>query len=233
MLLKELEFREYYHQYVVIEAGAFASKLTGVEPVLKQDCFMLCSSFINCKGLLQFNVLSIGDVWNHCNRGLFLHAMLGIFDPSMLRNQRVKCIQPNARMEVKNQYFLERMEKNANMALKQTREERRLDHLRDDFYPDVVSAGILEEEGIHEYPMYLRHFDGPFAVGKLLTSSPHGAYANGEVLYTMPYVLGGVVHLMTVFHGSLSEAQKQEEKSLAVKAEKIGYGFSNVEWGAA
>ena len=79
MLLKELEFREYYHQYVVIEAGAFASKLTGVEPVLKQDCFMRCSSFINCKGLLQFNVLRLGDVWNHCNRGLFLRGMPGIF----------------------------------------------------------------------------------------------------------------------------------------------------------
>lgn len=233
MLLKELEFREYYHQYVVIEGGDFAADLTGVEPVLKGERFMLCSSFIDGKGLLQFNVLSMGDVWDHCYSGLFRRTMLGIFDPSVLRNQRAKCIRPNARMEVKNQYFLERAERNASVPLKRTREEKRLDNLRDDFYPDIVLAGVLEADGICEYPMYLHSFDGPFAVGELLESSSCGTYIKGEVLYTMPYALAGGIRLLTVFHGSLSEAQKQDERSLAAKAEEIGYGFSNGEWEAA
>lgn len=233
MLLKELTFREYYHQYVVVEADALTSMLKGAGQASERDCFMLCSSFIDDRGRLQFHVLSMGDAWDHCDRGLFLHAVLGIFDPFRLRNLRVKCIHPSARMEMKNQYFLARMEKNASAALKRTREEKRLDNLRDDFYPDVVAAGILESDGIHEYPMYLRCLDGTFAVGRLLESSRQGAYVKGETLYALPYVTGDEIHLLTVFHGPLSQTQKQSERNLAAQAEAIGYGFSGSDWKAA
>lgn len=227
ILLKEMGFREYFHQYVVLEADAFTEKLKPSIDVSEDDCYMLCSSFISREGLLLFNVLSIGDSWNHCTKGLDREEMLGVFTPGHLRSLNARRIRPSHQMQIKNEVFIEAQERETSEGIRQTRIETAIDDLRDDFCPDILAAGINEKKGIREYAMQAEFFDGPFLIGRLLEEPQTGGYAIGELLYTLPYEIGEMTRLLTVFHGNhLSPEDQKKKEQLVQEGNAAGFGFS-------
>ena len=226
MKLKDMSFREYYHNYVVVEADALTEECSSNVSVKERDCFLLCSSYINAKGLLRFNVLSIGQGWQACSKGLGSSEMLGEFSPERLASLEARSIIPTKRMIEKNRAFLNKNYEGVSRKLMETRENSVLDQIRDDFEPDIVRAGIVCEEGIREYGMKLCRFDGPFAEGVLMEDTE--AYPAGTFLRVLPYPFGtgGDQRLLVVFAGSLSEEDKAIYKRIRKLGERAGLSLS-------
>ena len=227
MKLREMGFRDYYHNYVVLEADALTEECSKAVSVKEQDCFLLCSSYINSAGSLRFNVLSIGQDWGQCRKGLHNAEMLGDFSPDQLAGMEARSVEPDDRMIEKNTAFLEENYRNVPERLMETRANSDIDEIRDDFFPDVVQAGFVEDTKIREYPMRLRRFDGPFAEGILLEDAGPGRLA-GTLLRTLPYTEGrsSQQRLLVVFSGILSEEDKKMYEHLKRRGEKAGFGFS-------
>lgn len=227
MQLRRLGFREYFHQYVVLEADALTEKTKPRVDVSEDDCYMLCSSFISREGILLFNVLAIGDAWDHCRKGLEQDEMLAVFTPGHLRSLNARRIRPDRQMQIKNEVFIETQERDTPEGVRLTRQETVIDDLRDDFCPDILVVGINEEKGICEYSMQAESFEGPFLLGRLLEEPKSGGYAIGELLYTLPYEIGEMTRLLTVFHGNhLSEEDEKKKDALVKEGNAAGFGFS-------
>ena len=227
MKLREMGFRDYYHNYVVLEADALTEECKEAVSVKEQDCFLLCSSYINPSGHLRFNVLSIGHGWDHCHKGLLMEKMLGDFSPEQLAGMEARPVEPDERMIRKNNAFLEENYRNVPKKLMETRQNTDIDEIRDDFYPDVVQAGFVEESRIREYPMRLCRFNGPFAEGILLEDAGPQRM-KGTVLRTLPYADGKNTQqrLLVVFSGMLSDEDKKMYEHLKQTGTEAGFGFS-------
>ena len=228
MKLREMGFRDYYHNYVVLEADALTEECKKTISVKEQDCFLLCSSYINSSGHLRFNVLSIGHGWNHCRKGLCHEEMLGDFSPEQLAGMEARSVEPDERMIEKNSAFLKENYRNVSKNLMETRQNADIDAIRDDFFPDVVQAGFIEDSSIREYPMRLCRFDGPFAEGILLEDAGPKRL-KGTVLRTLPYAEGNSrqQRLLVVFSGMLSEEDRKMYEHLKQKGSLAGFGFSD------
>ena len=51
MLVEELKFTEYYHQFITIEVDELTELLKDNIKVEEEDCYALCSSYCNKDGL--------------------------------------------------------------------------------------------------------------------------------------------------------------------------------------
>jgi hypothetical protein len=228
MKLREMGFRDYYHNYVVLEADALTEECSRAVTVKEQDCFILCSSFIDGDGSLRFHVLSIGQEWHDCEKGLCKEEILGEFTPEQLAGLEARTVEPTQRMIDKNSAFLAGKYQDVPSHLMETRENTLLDTIRDDFYPDVVKAGFIEEAGIREYDMRLCRFSGPFAEGVLLEDSQE--YAAGTVLRTLPYSFGSEDHrLLVVFAGALSSENRLMYERLKEQGARAGVCLGSYE----
>lgn len=221
MRFTDLNFRDYYHQYLVIEADGLTEKLKPSIPIGTQDCFVLCSSYIDRSGALTFNVLSVGSSWKSCRRGLCRQFMLGSYRPEELLDLQVQLIQPDLQMASKNTSWCRQAEQWTDGELMATRQERRLDEVRDNFYPDCVRVGLLANQQIREYDMRVAGFNGPFVEGRLIG---HGQ----ELVRALPYDAGGSIRLLGVFVGEhLSRSQKRQLADLIHRGNEAGFGFSS------
>ena len=82
MKLKDRDFREYYHQFLVLEADALT------EP----DCFILVTSAVNAEGYLRFGILSIGSSWDSCRKGIRRKQILAETAPEVLRDMECRTV---------------------------------------------------------------------------------------------------------------------------------------------
>lgn len=226
MILSDFGFRDYFHQYMIIEADALTDVLRGSVFIDEHDCYMLCSSYVRKDGLLAFNVLSVGDAWDHCRKGLNKKQMLGIFYPEQIGTCNARKIYPDLAMMHKNIPWIAEQESWTSNALQETREEPRLDSIRNVFMPDIVKAGILTSSGIHEYDMQAQYFDGPFLNGKLMEKTNVSGYEKGRKLYTLPYGRVPRQRLLVVFSGDpLSEDDQQARLQLIEDSSHTKFGF--------
>ena len=228
MKLCEMSFRDYYHQYILLEADVLTEALNDTITVDEQDCFLLCSSFIADNGRLRFNVLSCGTAWDQCRKGLTRKKMLHIFEPDELKDLEARAIEPDEAMINKNEPFILKAEGNASRELLETRADELLDDVRNDFYPDVVKAGVLTQRGIREYDMKLQRFNGPFAEGILLADTGIQGYRKDTLLRALPYQAGSKDHhrLLVVFAGPLSREDRENMDLIIREGTALGFGFS-------
>lgn len=227
MILSKLGFRDYFHNYLVLEADTLTDSLKDKIAVAEEDCYMLCSSYISRTGALLFNVLSIGSTWTNCRKGLEQEEMLSIFDPYILRNLRTKKIIPEEAMKQKNIPWIRKQEEDAGERLAETRENEMLDGVRNDFYPDIVRTGILTEAGIREYDMQVDGFNGPFVEGRLLEQTKIRGFHQGQLLRALPYKAGKGFRLLCVFAGDpLSDEDEEAMERLSREGMASGFGFA-------
>lgn len=230
MRLGEIRLNDYYHQYITIEADDLTDLLKDEISVKEEDCFALCSSYCGRDGLLEFNVLSIGDSWENCTKGLRLNKMLGIFTIDQVFDCEARLVEPNARMIKKNAPFLEMVDDGWDEDILSTRLDSRLDDLRDPFYPDVVMTGIILENQIMEYMMRITGVKGPFLVGKL-EEEPNediGLHYDDSI-FALAYVTGQECRLFALFAGeNLSEDEIAVRDRIIQEMDKIGIRFNGV-----
>ena len=129
----------------------------------------------------------------------------------------------------KNQPFLEMMDQNIDEDVLKSREDARLDEIRDAYYPDVVYAGMIHDLSMYEYPMRITGIKGPFLVGALL-EEPKDAIGvhEGEPVYALPYLNDGV-RLFALFAGEhLDAEQKKVMNQLIQETNEIGIDFHGI-----
>ena len=157
MKLDSYKFTDYYHKYIVFEADDLTDYMKERIKVTEKDCYMLCSCFVDQEnGLLSFNVLSIGASFDKCTKGLKRKSMLAIFGADFVMDLECRIIEPTLEMIQKNKAFIENAEKDEDEDLMATRFDNRIDDVRDLYYPDIVSVGILEAPSIVELDMKIK-----------------------------------------------------------------------------
>lgn len=229
MIVSEYNFTEYYHKYVTIEADELTEQLNDIVKITEKDCYVLCSSYCDEEGLIHFNVLSVGHSWEHCTRGLKNKKMLGDFTIDEVLYKTMRIAEADRDMIEKNQPFLEMVDQNIDEDVLKSREDARLDEIRDVYYPDVVYAGMIHDLNMYEYPIRITGIKGPFLVGALL-EEPKDAIGvhEGEPVYALPYLNDGV-RLFVLFAGEhLDAEQKKVMNQLIQETNEIGIDFHGV-----
>jgi hypothetical protein len=227
MILAEYGFTNYYHKYIIFEADDLTELLKDKIKVSDKDCYMLCSCYIDQKGLLSFNVLSIGSSYEKCTKGLKKTEMLAIFGADYVMELECKIINPTYEMIQKNKYFIELMEQNEDEDLMLTRFDDRLNDVRDLYFPDVVTVGFIEMPSIVELEVKITRFNGPFLEGKVIgVPDDIKDIHEDDLVRALPYYFE-YSRLISVFTGNKlsKEAQKQYKKMMKLGKEAI-FGFS-------
>lgn len=229
MLVGEYRFTEYYHKFVTIEADELTDNLKCRLKVTDKDCYALCSSYCDEEGFVRFNVLSIGESWEHCTRGLKSKKMLGEFGIDEVFYKEMRVAETDYLMIQKNQAFVEEKEAGVDEDVMHIRNDARLDDIRDAFYPDIVYVGMIHDLQMFEYPMQITGIKGPFLVGNLMEEpeQPMGVH-EGEPVYVLPYMNEGI-HLFALFGGShLDEEQKEAMNRIIRETSEIGIDFNGM-----
>ena len=229
MLFRELKFREYYHQYFILEADDLTERCRDVIEVGEQDCYALCSSFIDETGALSVNVLAVGSSPEKCRRGLRRKAMLGIFAYEEVLNLPVQTVSPDLMMVKKNAAWIKDREAYAGDDLEQVRADSRIDSIRNRVYPDIVKVGVLAGRYIREYNMRTLQFSGPFLEGRLIVvGRKRDRLKNDELVRALPYVYSEGLRLLAVFTGNeLSEDDRRAYTELMHQGSMGGFGFGS------
>lgn len=229
MIVAEYNFTDYYHKYVTIEADELTANLNSVIKVKEKDCYALCSSYIDKEGYVRFNVLSIGESWEHCTRGLKNKKMLGEFGIDEVFYKEMRIAETDYAMVEKNQAFIEKHDRLIDEDILKCREDQRLDSLRDSYYPDVVYVGMFYDLNISEYAMRITSIKGPFLVGDLLEEPQYEmGIHEGEPVYALPYMNDGL-RLFALFGGKkLDKEQKKVMNQLIQETNEIGIDFNGI-----
>lgn len=230
MVVGEYLFTEYYHKYVTIEADELTANLSSKIKITDKDCYALCSSYINEDGLICFNVLSVGENWENCTRGLKRKEMLGTFTIDEVFNKVMRVAEADYDMVSKNKAFLEEKDKYVDDEILSIREDARLDNIRDMYYPDIVYVGVLDSYSLNEYSMQVTGYKGPFLMGKLLEEPVNEVGIHeGEDIYALPYVVEGIVHLITLFGGDQLDAEEKKAlNEIIQETANIGLDFNGI-----
>lgn len=230
MLVGEYNFTDYYHKYVTIEVDELTANLHSHIKVNDKDCYALCSSYCDDEGYLKFNVLSIGESWEHCTRGLKSKKMLGEFGIEDVMYKTMRIAQADYLMVKKNQAFLEKQDENVDDEVLKLREDPRLDDLRDSYYPDIIYVGMIYDLSMHEYAMKMTGIRGPFLVGTLLEEPAKNIGVHeGEPLYALPYMGEDEIRLFVLFGGKhLDDEQKDAMNQIMKETDKYGFDFNGI-----
>ena len=229
MFVGEYRFTEYYHKFVTIEADELTANLNCHLKITEKDCYALCSSYCDEEGFIRFNVLSIGESWEHCTRGLKNKHMLGEFGIDEVFRKEMRIAETDYEMLQKNQAFLEEKDKNVDEDVLKIRMDARLDDVRDAYYPDIVYVGMIHDLAMYEYPMTVTGIKGPFLVGTLM-EEPEQAMGvhEGEPVYVLPYMAEGI-HLFALFGGShLDDEQTKAMDRIIQETNEAGIDFNGI-----
>ena len=230
MKVAELQFREYYHRYLVLEADVLTDKLKDTITVKEEDCYVLVTACAKPAEKITFPVLSLGSSFEHCRKGLRRNAMLGEYAIDEVLNLECRLIEPDLRMREKAEKWLEAQESEIEEDILTARLDRRLDDVRDPYYPDIVRVGILTTGGMHVYRMEIQSFDGPFVLGKMVDKPhPNLGIHYGDSLRALPYYMNGQNRLLMLFYGDhLSDEQQKVLDEIREKGNDVGLGFSSL-----
>lgn len=228
MLLQEMEFQTYYHQYVAVEADDLTEELKDQIQVHDDDCFMLCTSCIDPDGELVFGVLGVGSSWQNCNRGMRRKRILGEIPAVLLADREIRTVQPDLNIIRRSQAWILSLEAGTDEDVMDSRTDSRLNSLRNFVFPDNVMTGILNRDRIREYEMKITGYNGPFLEGLLAEEpdSPIGIHQN-EMIRALPYQVEDSFRLLAIFLGNHLSAQDQKAmQDLIQEGNKSGFGFS-------
>lgn len=228
MRLCEYPFHTYYHQFIVIEADDLTERLKGQIDVTEDDCYALCSAYCDEEGSVLFNVLSIGDDWKHCTKGLRRKHMLGAYAMAEVYDRQMRPVErPTALMLKKNSAFLKDAEKNVDPDVLCLRKDERLDPLRLPGYADILVADFLKEDELTPVEICATGIEGPFLTGVMAVDTAH--HAMFEPLKCLPYMLQNEFRLLIVQAGKNPTRQDQERiEKIRAYYESAGVNFGGM-----
>lgn len=219
MKLNEYYFSEYYHQFVTIEADVLTERFREQVEVTEEDCYALCSGFVNEEGMAAFAVLSIGPSWEHCTKGLELDAMLGILTMDEVEDKEARLVEADMDMVEKNDLFLESAEQDVDETLFDLRLNGILDSLRDVWYPDVVPAQMISCEGFETYAVELQGMQEQFVYGTVEERLDEGnTLAEGDTVWMVPASIEEEAALIIVYSGDRMTDEILEQMKMFLDA---------------
>ena len=228
MRVKELAFHEYYHKYLILEADMLTEKLKDAVSVKEDDCFALVTAYVHVSGELRFPVLSLGNAYDHCTKGLRRRTVLGEYTYDEVSELPCRIITPDLRVRAKGEAFLAAAECDLSEDLKLTRYDVRLDGIRTDGYPDLLRFGILTNRGIHVSRMNISGYEGLLITGTLAAEpeAEIGIHA-GDRVWTMPFFVGEQYRLLMVLAGNeLTDEQLAALNEIKEKGNVTGLGLA-------
>lgn len=189
MLITDYRFTDYYQQYVTFEADDLTEKCKESIDVNMDDCYALCSSWVNDDGELMFNVLAIGEDWSTCTKGLDNPEMLAQFTLDDVRECTARIAVGDYAMISKNSPFIQKMDENTDDELMRLRQDGRFDDIRDYQYPDIVEVLYVYEGQLLTCAMRMKEIQGPFVIGEITDLPDQDTDINfGEMTYTLPCI---------------------------------------------
>lgn len=230
MYITDYRFTEYYQQYVTFEADDLTEKCRDQIDVNMDDCYALCSSWINEDGEIMFNVLAIGPDWKTCTKGLDEPEMLAEFALDDVRECEARIAIADFDMINKNGPFQKKMDENTEEELKELRMDERFDEIRDFQYPDIVEIWYLYKGQYQSYGMRMKEIRGPFVMGEITDLPEEESDVNyGEVTYTLPFIGPEGMGLMRVFGDDSLETDDEEKiQELINETTKDGISFDGI-----
>ena len=232
MKVSEYRFTEYYHQYITIEADDLTELCKPQVEVTEEDCYALCSSWIDAFGTLHFNVLAIGPNYETCTKGLDKNEMLADFTIEQVAQCEARVAIKSYAMEEKNEPFLEEKDRGVNEDVLTSRGDGRLDDIRDVYYPDIVTFVEVDDRHVTDYQtMRIVGFRGPFLVGNRLLPDEEGELDDSNIyVYTVPCTLdtGDFCLAMICDTDKISSKDKEHLEHLIKDAEQKGLDFTGL-----
>lgn len=230
MVVGEYFFSEYYHKFITIEADELTANLSCGIKISEKDCYCLCSCYVDQEGMICFNVLSVGESWENCTRGLRRKEMLGTFTIDDVFAKEMRIADANYQMIHKNNKFLEEKEKNIDEDIIKSRLDQRLDLIRDPYYADIVFVGVFDGKTLHEYPMKIMGIKGPFLMGEMLEEPMEEVNIHGgETIYALPYIAPDGFHLLTLFGGEkMNPEDKKTMNEIIRQTSHYGFDFNGI-----
>lgn len=189
MLITDYRFTDYYQQYLTFEADDLTERCRDQIDVNTDDCYALCSSWVNEDGELMFNVLAIGSDWATCTKGLDKPEMLAQFTLDDVRDCTARIAVADFDMITKNGPFIKQAEQGTDEELMRLRLDGRFDDIRDYQYPDIVQVLYVYEGQLLTCAMRMKESQGPFVIGEITDLPDEDTDINfGEVTYTLPCI---------------------------------------------
>lgn len=226
MRVVEYLFNDLYHKYFVIQADDLTAECRYIK-TKEDDCYILASMWTDHQGTEWFNVLSLGNAWDNCTRGLGRKNMLGQFGLGDVFDMEAKIITPDEKMIRKNEPYQKKAEEDVSEQLKVLRADNRLDHLRSPGYPDILQADFLEGNTLVPADICATGIDGPFLYGVMAEEAGgHGVY---EKVKCLPYLYQGEFRLLALSAGEEDEKTKKELARLKELYARMGLSFSSVQ----
>lgn len=169
---EKIKLQDYLEKYLVFEVDFLTDDVKNKVDVGLEDCYMLCYSFCDAHGRIEFMVLSIGDSVDHCVKGLNIPGPLKTYSYDEIMRFPFEEIVPTCEMVEKCEKLLNL--KDPLMASDKLRKIRNidvLDEFRDVNYPDIVRAYILAEDRMIEAKVRLKTIDKHgMIVGRVIES---------------------------------------------------------------
>ncbi|MBR3358697.1 MAG: hypothetical protein IKG46_12840 [Solobacterium sp.] len=219
MKLNEYYFSEYYHQFLTIEADVLTDRFSDRIEVTEEDCYALCSGFVNEEGMAAFAVLSIGPSWEHCTKGLEQEDMLGFLTMEEVEEKEARLVEADLDMVEKNDLFLESAEPDVDETLYDLRLNGILDGMRDILYPDVVPAQMLSWDGFETYAVELQGMQAQFVYGTVEESLDEGdTLAEGDTVWMVPASIEEDPALIIVYSGEHMTDEIMEQMQIFLDA---------------
>lgn len=169
---ENIKLQDYLEKYLVFEVDFLTDDVKNKVDVDLEDCYMLCYSFCDAHGRIEFMVLSIGDSVDNCVKGLSLPGPLKSYSYDEIMRFPFEEIAPTCEMVEKCEKLLNLKDPlMASDKLRKIRSIDVLDEFRDVNYPDIVKANVLVEDRMLEARVRLKTIDKyGMLVGRVIES---------------------------------------------------------------
>ncbi len=195
MLFTDMNYRDYFHKFLVFEVDNLTDDLKDVLDINEDDCFILCSNYVDDSGLLMFAVLSVGNSVDNCKKGLDLDNALGIYSGFDLALFDAEVIEPDFRM-ISKAYGISKIYEHTNDELDEIRNETSLDFVRNPFFPDNLLIRYNTESFDNDFDIKITKI-GDYIIEGVVEDNDLGDL-NGGIVKAIPYSNMGERRLITV-----------------------------------
>ena len=195
MFYMDMNYRDYFHKYLVFEVDNLTDELKDIVGVSDDDCFMLCSNYVNSDGQLMFAVLSVGNSVDSCYKGLDIDEELKVYSSFDLAYYDATLINLNFRMMVKGNLVIDKYEK-TSIEQEEIRNETSLDFVRNPFFPDNLIVKYNTEDLNNDFDIKVTKI-GDYIIEGVVEASELNEL-NGGIVKAISYSNMGERRLITV-----------------------------------
>ncbi len=213
MFYTDFRYRDYFHKILAFEVDNLTDDLKDIVDITDEDCYILCTNFIDANGELTFAVLSVGNSFDNITKGLEIDNELMTYKGIDLAFFECKIINPSIRAIAKGYNIIKKLE-NTNDVLEEIRNEHALDFVRNPFFPDKLQVKYSEDTDLN------------INITKIGDWLIEGKLDDGGLVKAIPYSSGNERKLITIV--TSNDISDVEEKALEDFLTEVSKGIFNI-----